>query len=102
MSALPEAQEYVKTLNREHFAEFDDWRMPAIPELMSLIRPEEKNGDLCIDQIFDSEQTDCWSSDLLPDTGSEGEVWIGRFDLGDVISFPLSNYSYVRAGRSRQ
>ena len=48
-----DAQKYVEQLNHQRFAGFANWRLPTIPELMSLLEPTRKNGGLYIDPIFD-------------------------------------------------
>ncbi|MCP4286412.1 MAG: TIR domain-containing protein, partial [Gammaproteobacteria bacterium] len=75
-----EAQQYVKKLNRQKFAGYDDWRLPTIPELMSLLEPEESSNGLYIDSIFDKTQRWCWSADRLSEGGSSSAAWYVHFD----------------------
>lgn len=92
------AVDYVKRLNQEQLAGFDNWRLPTIPELVSLLEAEEKNGDVYIDPVFDAKQQWCWSADKR--SGSSGSAWYVSFNLGDVYWDLLHNLRYVRCVRS--
>lgn len=100
------AQEYVKEFNRQKFAGYDDWRLPTIPELMSLIvmEPEEQASLLYINPIFDAKQFRCWSADRLPagELGSSSAAWGVDFRYGNVYGYYLELSNYVRCVRSRQ
>ncbi|MDY0091686.1 MAG: hypothetical protein RBT80_03205 [Candidatus Vecturithrix sp.] len=50
-------QEYVDALNREEFAGFHDWCLPTMPELMSVLEPEEQSNGLYTNPVFNSNQT---------------------------------------------
>lgn len=97
-----DAQEYVKELNRERFAGHDDWRLPTIPELMSLLEPEQQSNNLYLNPIFDSRQFWCWSSDRrTKGEGSSESAWHVYFYYGFVSWNYLHRRVYVRAVRSR-
>ncbi len=93
-----EAQKYVEALNRQKFAGYTDWRLPTLPELLSLLEPEKRSNDLYIDPIFDSNQWWCWSADTV--AGSSGSAWGVSFDDGGVgWNYFQDNYC-VRCVRS--
>ena len=48
-----EAQEYVHKLNDQKFAGYNGWRLPTVPELMSLLEPEKSSDGRYINPIFD-------------------------------------------------
>jgi tetratricopeptide (TPR) repeat protein len=79
------ALEYIGTLNINHFAGYNDWRLPTLEEAMSLVVVEPKMvADLYIDFLFDSHQRWIWTAD------KESSEWLW------VVSF-----SHSRCNRSR-
>ena len=99
-----DAQKYVERLNRQKFADHDDWRLPTIPELMSLIEPDKQSNGLFINPMFDSKQTWCWSADRLPEDegSSSGAAWYVYFGDGIVYYRYIKGTLYVRCVCSRK
>ncbi len=88
-----EAHGYVNGLNRARFASRDGWRLPTIPELMSLLRPTPHGRDFCVEPMFDARQKTLWSSDCRSFTAA----WFADSEMGFVGWRDLDGGCYARA-----
>jgi serine/threonine-protein kinase len=88
-----EAHEYVNGLNQKGFAGRTDWRLPTVNELMSLLTPVPRAGDLCVEPLFDGRERWLWSSDRR----SFMAAWYVSVDMGYVSWQDFTCYFYVRA-----
>lgn len=93
------AEKYIAGLNQEKFGGFSDWRLPTLEEAMSLMEPEAKNGDLCIDPVFEKTQWWIWTADAALDLS---EMWIAVFVDGGSSHRTMNYEIFVRAVRSWQ
>ena len=88
-----EARDYVEGLNQRSFAKRDNWRLPTINELMTLLTDVPRAGDLCIEPVFDQNERWLWSCDRR----SFVAAWYVSADMGYVSWQDFSCYYYVRA-----
>ncbi len=98
------AQAYIAQLNRQRLGGYAHWRLPTIPELMSLLEPEKQSNDLYIRPKFDKTQRWCWSADTTSssDKGSPESAWLVDFRSGNVHWCNVKTVRYVRATCSWQ
>lgn len=93
-----DALDYVAMQNRKAFAGYTDWRLPAAPELMTLLTREEQKRGMYIDSAFDPEKHWCWSSDRQ----SPGSAWLASFYGGKIIWDGFNNKAFVRCVREQK
>ena len=90
-----EAKKYIKHLNTNRFADYNNWRLPTLEEAMSLMEPEKKNNNLYINEVFDNKQIRIWTADKE----SSSVAWVVTFLCG-YCGFNLVDHDlYVRAVR---
>lgn len=89
------ASGYVSDLNVRAFGGRTGWRLPTVPELMTLLVPPLHGADLCIPKVFDDAQRWLWSCDA----SSHIAAWYVSLDLGFVAWHDHTAYFHVRAVR---
>ncbi|MGD9367138.1 MAG: DUF1566 domain-containing protein [Desulfobacteraceae bacterium] len=87
------AQHYIRQLNQEKFSGIDNWRLPNIDELVTLLNPNPQGAALCIESVFDDTQRWLWSIDRRSFTAA----YYVDIELGFVGWQDFSAPYYVRA-----
>jgi hypothetical protein len=87
------AHEAVAALNRAAFAEREDWRMPTMAELLTLVLPPDQGRHICQAPIFDTRQKWLWSAD----SKSFQAAWQVNLELGYTGWTDKSSRLYLRA-----
>lgn len=89
-----QAQAYVKKANSDNFGGYNDWRLPMLKEVMSLMEPE-KHGELYLDRVFDHKQWWIWTFDY----NRTDSPWFVHFMNGACFDLPVGNSGFVRVVR---
>jgi len=96
--SMKDALSYIVSLNDENFGGHNDWRLPHIQELMTLLTSKKHSNDMYIDPRFDETQRWCLSTSLyLYDI-----AWSINIEAGNVYRDKVYRNDYVRAVRSMQ
>ncbi len=103
--AAEEAMEHIAKLNARLHAGANDWRLPTVEELASLLRPSENTEGVFASALFDSQKWKLWSSDTRPDGDQRYGLGVD-FNLGvisdDSSAIASETLRWVRAVRSKQ
>ncbi len=92
------AKTYIAQLNKDKYANYNDWRLPTLQEAMSLMEAEKMGNNLYINPVFDAKQFWIWTSDQ---PGAH-LVWDVDFSFGGCDFSSIRGNWYVRAVRFGQ
>jgi hypothetical protein len=97
-----DTEDFISALNAAHFGGYDDWRMPTIKELSSLVNSGIPNPGPSIDTAWfpKSVSSSYWSS--TTDAYYRPYAKYVSFNLGSVSDYHKSYSCYVRAVRGGQ
>jgi len=88
-----QADRYVLSLNRQKFGGYENWRLPTVNELLSLLNPPPPGEDFCFQSPLSSVQKWIWSGD----TRSKRAAWFVDVEMGFVASGDILDRYYVKA-----
>ena len=90
-TSFPRTDKYINSLNTNKFSGYQNWRLPTINELLSLINPLA-DDNFCMEPVFSSDQKWIWSSD----TRSKKSAWSMDIQMGFVTCSDFFDYNYVK------
>ncbi|MBA3010064.1 MAG: DUF1566 domain-containing protein [Desulfobacula sp.] len=88
-------KKYIEKLNEDKIAGHNDWRMPTLHELITILSQEQSANSLYIHPDFNSKQKWVWSSD----SATDGARWLVDFFEGTIFWGDNNLVSFVRAVR---
>ena len=86
-----DAQAYIQRLSKANTGGYNNWRLPTINELLSLLNPMSRE-DFCMESMFSNVQKWLWSAD----TRSKKSAWTVDVEMGFVTSSDVLDYYYVK------
>ena len=89
---LAEVQAFIDRANTRRLADRDDWRLPTVPELVSLLAPVTQATDFCLPPVFDPGRPRLWSADLRTHTQS----WTADTELGCITRHDHTCRNFAR------
>jgi eukaryotic-like serine/threonine-protein kinase len=89
---LAEARTFLVRLNETRFGGRDDWRLPTVAEILSLVHPSGET-DHCMEPVFDTIQKWVWTADRR----SRRAAWYVDVEFGFVATHDDTGYFYAKA-----
>lgn len=102
-------ESHLNDLNTNNFLGHNDWRLPTLEELCSLMTKKSEKTGLYTNSVFNGKQSTCWSSDETSDQienayvvdFSDGIILIGYGRNDEASRYEVvESMSYVKAVRT--
>ncbi len=78
---------------RDRYRQRDNWRLPTVDELSTILSPPKTGRDHCIEPAFHTGQEFLWSADRC----THLTAWGVNLELGFVCDGDLSSFYHVKA-----
>ncbi|MCB2181062.1 MAG: DUF1566 domain-containing protein [Desulfobulbaceae bacterium] len=95
-----DTEDFIQALNDAQFGGYNDWRLPTIKELSTLVDADMVGNTIDLDKFPDNQAYYYWSSSTY--AASTGNAWNVYFGYGYVNYYSKLNSFYVRAVRGGQ
>jgi hypothetical protein len=99
-NVVTDTRAFIRTLNRDYFGGFSDWRMPTVKELQSIVDYGRWNPAINTTFFPGTVGSYNWSSTTY--TGFTSNAWRVSFYYGDISNASKSYSHHVRAVRGGQ
>ncbi len=90
------AKAFITDINTSRWGGFSDWRLPTLPELLTILTPLPTGQGLCSSDVFENRQQRIWSADRRTFISH----WGIETELGFVLCADATCQLFARAVRN--
>lgn len=96
LNDFKEAKQWIEDLNQRGYGGCNNWRLPTLEELLSLLENRISSNRFFIAPLFSGEQRYIWTGDRM----NSDLVWVVNFGTGKILGSSTIDLNYVRPVRS--
>ncbi|MCD4743048.1 MAG: DUF1566 domain-containing protein [Desulfobacteraceae bacterium] len=97
-----DTEDFINNLNAANYGGHNDWRLPTIKELSTIVNSEIYNPSINNTFFPNTASSNYWTSTTLTFDSGVASAWQVKFSTGDSEGKPKSNNYHVRAVRAGQ